>query len=106
MELRTRTATLELAETFRISRETQDTVDVVEVEIRHDAVSGFGEATPQEHYEETPASSLEWLEEAALLLGGDPWALDEIHARLPPGQPAARAAVDAALYDRSEEHTS
>jgi L-alanine-DL-glutamate epimerase-like enolase superfamily enzyme len=99
MELRTRTATLALAETFRISREAQDTVDVVEVEIRHDGASGFGEATPQEHYGESPASALAWLEEAAGLLGDDPWALDGIHARLPLGQQAARAAVDAALYD-------
>jgi L-alanine-DL-glutamate epimerase-like enolase superfamily enzyme len=99
MELRTRTATLELAETFRIAREAQDTVDVVEVEIRYEGVSGFGEATPLEHYEETGASALTWLEEAAELLGDDPWAHDEIHARLPAGQQAARAAVDAALHD-------
>ncbi len=32
-------------------------------------------------------------------LGDDPWALDEIAAALPPGEAAARAALDAALYD-------
>ena len=32
-------------------------------------------------------------------LGDDPWALDEILGALPPGEHAARAAVDAALHD-------
>ena len=32
-------------------------------------------------------------------LGDDPWALDEIAAALPPGEQAARAALDAALHD-------
>jgi L-Ala-D/L-Glu epimerase len=99
MDLRAQTATLELAETFRIAREAQDTVDVVTVEIRHEGVSGFGEATPLDHYEQSAASALEWLDEAGGRLGEDPWALDEIHARLPPGEPAARAALDAALHD-------
>src|SRR6202030_3733995 len=35
----------------------------------------------------------------SLDLGDDPWALDEIARHLPPGQMAARAAVDAALHD-------
>ena len=99
MELIARTAVLELAETFRISREAQDTAEVVHVEIRHGAVSGFGEATPTAHYGESVSSALVWLEEAAPLLGDDPWALDAIHNRLPPGELAARAAVDAGLHD-------
>ena len=99
MELAARIATLELAETFRIARESQDTVDVVDVEIRHEGRVGFGEATPIEHYGESVASAVAWLNEAGELLGDDPWALDDIHARLPDGQQAARAAVDAALHD-------
>ena len=99
MELSARTVTLELAETFRIARESQDTVEVVEVEIRHDGLAGFGEATPIDHYGESAASALDWLQEAGAQLGDDPWALDEIHARLPAEQQAARAAVDAALLD-------
>jgi L-alanine-DL-glutamate epimerase-like enolase superfamily enzyme len=99
MELAARTVTLELAETFVIARESSDTVDLVEVEIRHDGLVGYGEAAPIERYRETAASAVSWLEEAKALLGDDPWALDEIHARLPAGQQAARAAVDAALHD-------
>src|SRR3990170_2639104 len=97
MQLSTRMVTLELAETFVIAREAQDTVDLVEVEIRHEGLAGYGEAAPIERYGETAASAAAWLQDAAELLGDDAWALDEIHARLPEGQQAARAAVDAAL---------
>jgi L-Ala-D/L-Glu epimerase / N-acetyl-D-glutamate racemase len=99
MELAARTVTLELAETFVIAREESDTVDLVEVEIRHDGRVGWGEAAPIDRYGETVDPALAWLEEASSLLGDDPWALDEIHGRLPEGQQAARAAVDAALHD-------
>jgi L-Ala-D/L-Glu epimerase len=99
MQLSMRTVTLDLAETFVIARESQDTVDLVEVEIRHDGLSGYGEAAPIDRYGETVQSAATWLEEASTLLGDEPWALDEIHARLPEGEQAARAAVDAALHD-------
>jgi L-alanine-DL-glutamate epimerase-like enolase superfamily enzyme len=99
MELSFRTVTLELAETFVIARESQETVEVVEVEIRHGELVGCGEAAPIDRYDESAASAAAWLEEARELLGDDPWALDEIHARLPGDQQAARAALDAALHD-------
>ncbi len=99
MELSARVVTLELAETFVIARGAQDTADVVEVEIVHDGVSGFGEAAPVARYYESAESALAYLRAAAPLLGDDPWALDEIHARLPAGEQAARSAIDAALHD-------
>ncbi|HEU0304930.1 MAG TPA: dipeptide epimerase [Gaiellaceae bacterium] len=99
MELSARTVTLELAETFVIARESQDTVDLVQVEIRYGELAGHGEAAPIDRYGETVESASAWLREAAELLGDDPWALEEIHARLPQGEQAARAAVDAALHD-------
>jgi L-Ala-D/L-Glu epimerase len=91
--------TLRLAETFVISRESQDTAEVVHVELEHDGVRGFGEAAPIERYDESAESALAYVEEHAELLGDDPFALEEIHARLPPGEQAARAALDAALHD-------
>ncbi len=97
MELVARVATLRLAQTFVISREARDEADVVQVEIRHGDVAGFGEAAPIERYEESARSALSWLENVDL--GDDPWALDEISERLPPGEQAARSAVDAALHD-------
>src|SRR5205085_9202141 len=41
----------------------------------------------------------EYVEEHAAALGDDPFALDEIIARLPSREFAARAALDAALHD-------
>ena len=97
MELTARKETLQLAETFMISRGSEDEAEVVQVEVRHDGVSGFGEAAPIDRYDESAASALAWLD--GLSLGDDPFALDEVFAGLPPGEHAARAAVDAALHD-------
>jgi L-alanine-DL-glutamate epimerase-like enolase superfamily enzyme len=97
VELKAEIATIELAETFVIARESQDTAEVVQVSILHLEHEGFGEAAPIERYGESAASALAWLEHVEL--GDDPWALDEIFRALPPGEFAARAAVDAALHD-------
>jgi L-alanine-DL-glutamate epimerase-like enolase superfamily enzyme len=91
-----RIATLELAETFVISRESSDTAEVVFVEVEHGKVSGFGEAAPIDRYGETAESALAYVEENAELLGEDPFALEHIEHRLPPREWAARAAIDAA----------
>ena len=99
MDLALRTAKLRLAETFRIAREEQDEAVVVHVELWHDGIRGFGEAAPIARYSESPGSAFVYLEEARGLLGDDPFALDEIEARLPPREWAARAALDAALHD-------
>ena len=99
MELSARIVTLRLAETFVISRESSDEDDVVQVELRHSGVSGFGEAAPIERYDETATSALAYLEEHAGALGDDPFSLEEIETRLPPGENAARAAIDGALHD-------
>jgi len=99
VEISARVVTLRLAETFVISRESADTADVVQVEIRHDGVSGFGEGAPIERYEESADSALAYITEHVGALGEDPWAFDEIDSRLPREQFAARAAIDAALHD-------
>jgi L-alanine-DL-glutamate epimerase-like enolase superfamily enzyme len=99
VDLAARITTLKLAETFVIAREASDEADVVQVELRHDGVSGFGEAAPIERYDESAASALAYVEEHASLLGDDPFALEEIEQRLPPGENAARAALDGALHD-------
>ena len=99
MEVSARIVTLELAETFVISRSARDTEEVVVVELRHSGVSGFGEAQPIGRYDESAESALAYAEEHAELLGDDPFALEEVMERLPPREFAARAAVDAALHD-------
>jgi L-Ala-D/L-Glu epimerase len=101
VHLDARIVTLRLAETFVISRESADTADVVQVELRSNGVSGFGEAAPIERYDESAESALEFVRSAGDLLGDDPWALEEIGARLAevPGDQAAKSALDAALHD-------
>ena len=101
MKLIYRTVTLALREPFSISRSTAETVESVFVDIEHDGVVGYGEASPQEHYGESPESASAFLTEADSLLGDDPFALDEVEGRLAslPGEHAAKAAVDMALHD-------
>jgi L-Ala-D/L-Glu epimerase / N-acetyl-D-glutamate racemase len=101
VELEARIATLRMAETFVISRGAQDEAEVVFVEIRHEGVSGFGEATPIDRYEESAESALGFLQDGSGLLGDDPFALEAIEARLRerPGEHAAKAGIDAALHD-------
>jgi L-Ala-D/L-Glu epimerase len=97
MKLTARKETVQLAETFTISRGSEDEAHVVQVEIEHDGVTGHGEAAPIERYRESVESALAWLD--GVELGDDPFALDAILDALPAGEHAARAAVDHALHD-------
>ena len=99
VEARARIATLELAETFVISRSASDTSDTVVVEIRHSGVSGFGEAAPVDRYGESAASARAYVDEHGSLLGDDPFAIEDVMERLPAREYAARGAIDAALHD-------
>jgi len=99
VELTGRIVTVPLAETFVIARDSQDEVELCQIELRHQGVSGFGEAAPIDRYGESAESARAYVEEHAELLGDDPFALDEIHDRLPRVEFAARAALDAALHD-------
>jgi L-alanine-DL-glutamate epimerase-like enolase superfamily enzyme len=99
MRLSARIEALPLAEPFVIARSTTEVAEVVWVELEHDGERGYGEAAPIERYDESPQSALAYLEEAGDALGDDPFALDEILARLPEREYAARAALDAALHD-------
>ena len=101
MDVSARIVSLDLAETFTIARGSQDVAEVVEVEIRHEGVSGFGEAAPIERYHESAGSALAYVQEVAGELGDDPFALEAVMRRLPAEQFAARAAIDAAFHDLS-----
>jgi L-Ala-D/L-Glu epimerase / N-acetyl-D-glutamate racemase len=99
VQLSARIATLELEEPFTIARGTETEVEVVQVEISHDGVTGRGEATAIERYDGSAGSALAYLEAHADELGDDPFALDAILGGLPAEEFAARAAIDAALHD-------
>jgi L-Ala-D/L-Glu epimerase / N-acetyl-D-glutamate racemase len=101
VELTARKATLTLAETFTIARSSEDEADVVHVAIEHEGHTGYGEAAPIEHYDESAESALAFLDTAEELLGDDPFALEEIGERLTqrPREQAAKAAIDGAVHD-------
>jgi L-Ala-D/L-Glu epimerase / N-acetyl-D-glutamate racemase len=99
VRLSARIVNLELAEPFVIARDTTEVAEVVWVEVEHEGERGFGEAAPNDRYDESAESALDYVEAVAGDVGDDPFALEEIMARLPRREYAARAAIDAALYD-------
>jgi L-alanine-DL-glutamate epimerase-like enolase superfamily enzyme len=102
MELRPRKVTLTLAETFAITRGARDEQEVVHLELEHEGIVGFGEASPIYWWGDTADSALRFLaEEAPRLVGDDPFALEAVGHRLTarPGEQAAKSALDAALHD-------
>jgi L-alanine-DL-glutamate epimerase-like enolase superfamily enzyme len=96
-----RTATLRLEEPFTISRATDEEVEEIFLELELNGIVGYGEASPQEVYDESVESAGTFLDGAEELLGDDPFALEEIERRLAerPGEMAAKAAIDSALHD-------
>jgi L-alanine-DL-glutamate epimerase-like enolase superfamily enzyme len=99
VQVSARIVTLELAETFVIARSATDEERVVNVELTHSGVRGHGEAAPIDRYGESAESALAYLQENAGALGDDPFAIEDVLARLPAKEYAARAALDAALHD-------
>jgi L-alanine-DL-glutamate epimerase-like enolase superfamily enzyme len=99
VKVNARLVTVPLAETFVIARDAQDEVTLCDVELRLNDVVGHGEAAAIERYGESAESALAYVDEHADQLGRDPFALEEIFARLPRREFAARAALDAALHD-------
>ena len=98
MQLAARVATVRLAETFTISRGSEDEAHVIQASVTHEGVTGHGEAAPLAHYGQTADGGVEWLRQ--LELGEDPFALDAIFESLPASdEDAARAALDHALHD-------
>jgi len=98
LELRTRTVSLALAEEFAIARGSRTTQQVVQVELEHEGLVGRGEAAPIYYRGETVEGVCGFLEGAAAHLGDDPFALEDVLARLD-GEASGRAALDAALHD-------
>jgi L-Ala-D/L-Glu epimerase len=92
---------LRLAETFVIARDATDVADVVHVTLTHEGVTAYGEAAPNDHYDESAKSARDFVLEHGPRLGDDPFALEDVGERLAalPGQQAAKAALDAALHD-------
>ncbi len=104
MELSLQPVSLNLRSTFRVAHGASDQRHNVIVHLQHAGLSGLGEAAAVFYYGDTQASLMAYLGSLPGLggppgLGGDPFALQRVLDGLPPGPPAARAAVDMALHD-------
>jgi L-alanine-DL-glutamate epimerase-like enolase superfamily enzyme len=104
MNARFESVSLPLDVPFEIARGTTETAENVVVEIEHGGETGYGAAAPARRYGETAATVqaiLPELLEAAEAVG-DPHARRAIGDRMATvveGNPAAKAAVDVALWD-------
>src|SRR5579884_2920787 len=93
---------LKLTTPFRISRGVQHTAPNVVVQIHHNDHVGYGEAAPDEFYGENQETVLACIATFAGNLGDDPFLIEDIMSNLDHlirFHPAAKAAVDMALYD-------
>jgi L-Ala-D/L-Glu epimerase len=102
MRISAQKTTVELLKTFAISRSARDRQELVELQIEHEGIYGFGECAPVDFWQESTDSALEFLlEQAEEIVGCDPFALEEIAERMAErsGQQGAKRAIDAALYD-------
>lgn len=88
---------------FKIARHEHFEVRTVLVKLRdEDGLEGWGEATPQRFYGETPETVLAALDLYATALPDDPFKLEEAERRfeqLLTGNNSARAALSTALHD-------
>ena len=95
LKLTCQPVSLDLKTTFRIAHGASDQ--------RHNVIAhlneGLGEAAVVPYYGDTQAGIIAYLGQAAETLGDDPFLIEDILKGLPPGSPAARAAVDIALHD-------
>ena len=94
MKLRWEPITLDLKTTFRVAHGASDQ--------RHNVLvyldDGIGEAAAVPYYGETQQGIIEYLATVPDL-GDDPFDMDAVLSRRPPGSRAARSAIDQALHD-------
>ena len=93
---------LRLSTPFRIARGVQNTASNVIVQIQYNEHVGYGEAAPDEYYGENQETVLACISTFAGNLGEDPFLIEDIMSHLDHLirlNPAAKAAVDMALYD-------
>jgi L-alanine-DL-glutamate epimerase-like enolase superfamily enzyme len=94
MKLHWEPITLDLKTTFRVAHGTSDQRQNVLVYLD----DGVGEAAAVPYYGETQEGIIKYLESVSDL-GHDPFDIDGVLLRRPPGSRAARSAIDEALHD-------
>ncbi len=93
---------LKLRHVFTVATYSRTTTPDVQVEITHDGVTGYGEASMPQYLGQTVQSVTSFLQKVDLSQFSDPFQLEDILAyvdSLSPGDTAAKAAVDIALHD-------
>src|SRR5947208_5450922 len=93
---------LKLTTPFRISRGVQNTAQNVIVQINYNEHVAYVDAAPDEYYGENQETVLSCISTFAGNLGDDPFLIEDIMSNLEQlirFHPAAKAAVDMALYD-------
>ncbi len=102
MKLRYYTYDLQLKHTFTIARGSRDVNTVVFVELEHDGITGYGEASPSTRYDETPESVIEFIKRIDTGKMADPFQIErnvQYLSSLSENDTSARAAVDIAMHD-------
>jgi L-alanine-DL-glutamate epimerase-like enolase superfamily enzyme len=102
MILRFHPYTLELRHAFTIATSSRTTTPVMLVEVEHDGVVGYGEASMPPYLGETQETAAAFLRQVDLARFSDPFQLEEILPAIDaiaPGNTAAKAAADIALHD-------
>ncbi|BDU72846.1 dipeptide epimerase [Mesoterricola silvestris] len=99
----TRIRRLELRHTWTTTMSSSAYRDTLHAEFTRDGITGYGEGAGIVRYQQSALGGQQALEAvASLITGGDPWTFDKLLAELDrrlPGQRAALAAVDLALFD-------
>lgn len=93
---------LTLKHTFRISRSASSTANVVIVELEHDGIVGYGEASPTRRYGESVETIAAFLGKLDFSRYDSPFLLEDILTAVDavaPGNTSAKCAVDLALHD-------
>ncbi|WP_306600831.1 dipeptide epimerase [Geothrix sp. 21YS21S-2] len=99
----TRIRRLELRHTWTTTMSSSAYRDTLHTQFTRDGITGYGEGAGIVRYKQDALGGQHALEAVkALITGGDPWSFDKLLAELDrrlPGQRAALAAVDLALFD-------
>ncbi len=102
MILKYSTFELKLKHPFKITRGVRTSNWVVLIEIEHDGIIGYGEASPSPRYGENIETVQNFLRKIDLSKFDDPFNLEEILNyvdSIEPGNTSAKAGVDIALHD-------
>lgn len=102
MQLRFKPFELLLKHTFTLATSSRTTTPVMLVELKHDGLIGYGEASMPPYLGESHETVARFLKKVDLSGFNDPFRMDEILEyvdKLEPGNRAAKACIDIALHD-------